>query len=547
MKIFLLIFFLIHIPFVSAYSQPQTEWEKRYADPNGHDVFFKDMTTDKADNIYITGYVKINYDNWDIITLKYDYSGALIWAKTFDGTFHLKDEPFSITADNSGNVIVAGYSYERSVFRSLVAIKYNANGDSVWVNRIIYQIDTSSCARFVATDDSNNVYVAGYFNKTTTGAGIFVKYNSSGMVKWVKYYGLNDNLNNDCNYFAITKNNFIYVQFAIGDVGSVTCKYNLQGNKIWERIDSTGGIKLLTDNTDNVIVGGDYFDGIYNGNNYVMLKYDSSGNKLWKRTYHHSSYSNNDNAYDIAIDNQGHSFITGVSGQTGQMGWDYLTLKYNPNGDTIFEKRYNPATASDDWAFSVTTDKYGCAYVTGKSNNYNLGYGYTTIKYAPNGTQQWVKRYDGGYPYSGNSEARKIIVDTNLNIYISGNSNISGVSEIATIKYSQSTGINKISKNIPDKFQLFQNYPNPFNPTTNIRYNVTPLNPPFAKGGTGGFVSIKIYNILGKEIVTLVNEKQTPGTYEVSFDGSNYSTGIYFYSLYADGVRIDTKKFVLLK
>lgn len=114
--------------------------------------------------------------------------------------------------------------------------------------------------------------------------------------------------------------------------------------------------------------------------------------------------------------------------------------------------------------------------------------------------------------------------------------------------------INNISTEIPSKYKLFQNYPNPFNPSTIIRYEITPLNPPFAKGGTGSgtrrgeaLVTLKVYNLLGKEIATLVNEKQSPGTYEVSFDGRNFSTGIYFYSLEVDGKRIDTKKLLLIK
>jgi len=98
-------------------------------------------------------------------------------------------------------------------------------------------------------------------------------------------------------------------------------------------------------------------------------------------------------------------------------------------------------------------------------------------------------------------------------------------------------GIRNISSNIPDKYYLYQNYPNPFNPSTNIKFQIK----------ESKFVTLKIFDILGKEISTLVNEKQSPGTYEVSFDGSNLSSGIYFYSLFADGKLIDTKKLMLLK
>ena len=103
-------------------------------------------------------------------------------------------------------------------------------------------------------------------------------------------------------------------------------------------------------------------------------------------------------------------------------------------------------------------------------------------------------------------------------------------------------------------FKLEQNYPNPFNPSTKIKYQI-PLGfaaSPFNKGGNeGGFVSLKIYDILGNEVATLVNEEQAPGVYEVEFnihsdEGQNLPSGIYFYQIKA-GSYTETKKMVLLK
>jgi len=90
---------------------------------------------------------------------------------------------------------------------------------------------------------------------------------------------------------------------------------------------------------------------------------------------------------------------------------------------------------------------------------------------------------------------------------------------------------------IPNGFQLYQNYPNPFNPQTNISYFIPKSN----------FVKLKVFDILGKEVKVLINEFQQSGSYSVSFDGTNLSSGIYFYSLYVDEKNIDTKRMVLLK
>ncbi|HJY64433.1 MAG TPA: T9SS type A sorting domain-containing protein [Ignavibacteria bacterium] len=112
-------------------------------------------------------------------------------------------------------------------------------------------------------------------------------------------------------------------------------------------------------------------------------------------------------------------------------------------------------------------------------------------------------------------------------------------------------GINQISTEIPESFSLSQNYPNPFNPTTKIRFALPALplrqaGLPPSPQGEGLGVRVTIYDILGREIKTLVNEQLQPGTYEVDFDGTDYASGVYYYTLTA-GNYIETRKMVLLR
>jgi len=96
---------------------------------------------------------------------------------------------------------------------------------------------------------------------------------------------------------------------------------------------------------------------------------------------------------------------------------------------------------------------------------------------------------------------------------------------------------------IISSYKLYQNYPNPFNPKTVISYQL-----PASRGkAVSNFVSLKMYNLLGNEVKTLVEENQQAGSYEINFDGSNFPSGIYFYSLYVDVNLVDTKKMTLLK
>jgi hypothetical protein len=106
------------------------------------------------------------------------------------------------------------------------------------------------------------------------------------------------------------------------------------------------------------------------------------------------------------------------------------------------------------------------------------------------------------------------------------------------------TEITKLNTEIPDKFSLYQNYPNPFNPVTKIKFDIPSGFPLRAYGNDR--VVLKVYDIMGREIQTLVNEKLQPGTYEVTLDGTNFPSGVYFYQL-RTGEFVNTKKLILLK
>ncbi len=104
------------------------------------------------------------------------------------------------------------------------------------------------------------------------------------------------------------------------------------------------------------------------------------------------------------------------------------------------------------------------------------------------------------------------------------------------IKYSIPTGITPINSNIPAEFSLSQNYPNPFNPSTMIKFSLP----------KSGNVTLKVYNTIGKEVETLINEDMSAGTYEVTFDASKLNSGMYFYRLNTNGFS-ETKRMMLVK
>ncbi|MGB3016723.1 MAG: T9SS type A sorting domain-containing protein, partial [Ignavibacteria bacterium] len=107
---------------------------------------------------------------------------------------------------------------------------------------------------------------------------------------------------------------------------------------------------------------------------------------------------------------------------------------------------------------------------------------------------------------------------------------------ILTSNACQPVGITPISSEVPDNFVLNQNYPNPFNPSTNITFSIP----------KSSFVTLKVYDISGKEVSVLVNENLQSGTYNADWNASGFATGLYFYTIEADGFR-QTRKMILTK
>ncbi|MBL7127711.1 MAG: T9SS type A sorting domain-containing protein [Ignavibacteria bacterium] len=123
-----------------------------------------------------------------------------------------------------------------------------------------------------------------------------------------------------------------------------------------------------------------------------------------------------------------------------------------------------------------------------------------------------------------------------IHFYDALNGGLSGREGIICHTTNGGVWVKNISSEIPSSYSLSQNYPNPFNPATNIRFDLP----------KSGSVKLVVFDALGREVATLVNEKLQTGTYEVDWDGSNYSSGVYFYKLMT-GDYVETKKMLLVK
>lgn len=190
------------------------------------------------------------------------------------------------------------------------------------------------------------------------------------------------------------------------------------------------------DNAGNVYVAG-YREHGTTDYDYLIIKYKPNGDTAWVRTYNGPG-NNVDSLADMTVDGAGNVYVTGVSDGAGT-SQDYATIKYAPNGDTLWVRRYHGPHSWDE-AKALAVDAGGNVYVTGNSRRGSGGIysDYATVKYLPNGDLGWVIRYNGTGT-SGNDGAYDVAVDDSGSVYVTGLSTGSGTGpDFATIKYIQS-------------------------------------------------------------------------------------------------------------
>lgn len=521
-------------------AQVTEEWVARYSG-SGSDSYSSGeaIAVDNSGNVYVTGSISSNFQPSDYLTIKYNSSGDTQWVARYNGPGNSIDEALDIAIDDAGNVYVTGGGTDYAT------IKYNSNGVQQWMARYNGLGNGDDIAYGIAVDNSGNVYVTGSsFGVGTNEDYATIKYNSNGDSIWVRRYNSPANNSDDAYDIVIDDLRNVYVtggfRFTTGTLESdiATIKYDSNGVERWVKIyDGSGHRKdhakaIAIDVSRNIYVTGSSYN-VGTADDYVTIKYDSNGVEQWVKLYDGTDHYT-DRAADIMLDGSGYVYVTGGSHGINTDD-DYTTIKYNSNGDSQWVARFSGLGGDDDdeRAVALVLDNSGNVYVTGNSNGYGSSNDYITIKYNSQGVEQWLMRYDG--PVNGGDSPRDIAIDSMGNIYVTGTSSLFG-NDLTTIKYTQSVGIHNLSSEIPEQFLLSQNFPNPFNPTTNIKFDIPKKS----------FVKLVIYNSLGKEVATLVNEELNSGSYQTDWDASEYPSGVYFYRLQTEDF-VQTKSMLLLK
>lgn len=289
-------------------------------------------TKNALGEVILCGYTMNAGSNKDILLIKINNAGDTLWTTTYDGPGNGMDEALDIVTDINNNILITGYQRGNATGTDMATLKFNSNGQLLWVQSYLSNINTDQTDRgnSLAVDLNCNVYVTG---QTDVDAS---------------------SVNND-NY--------------------VTIKYGPTGTLIWSVLKNGLGngtdrpVRLVLDAQNNVYVTGRSFNGF--DDDYLTIKYNgNNGTVIWEkildRTHH-------DRPTDMVINSQnGNIYITGRS---RNINYDYVTVAYNSSGTLVWQSVFD--YIDDDRATNICLDANFDVIVTGQSDfdlttNYNL-------------------------------------------------------------------------------------------------------------------------------------------------------------------------------
>jgi hypothetical protein len=413
----------------------------------------------------------------DMYIVKLDSNGEFQWHRTFgaiEGQERNRDFAYSIIQTNDGGYALAGYTWRFPLYLHIYFVKLDENGNYQW-SRAIGGTSVDIARSLIQTSDGSYI-IAGYSRTSNVDNFYIVKLNEQGSFQW---------------------------NTAVG--GPLD-------ERAYSIIQSSDGGFVLAGETLSFSFGGAY-------QNMYIVKLDTTGTLQWTRVV---GGSRSDRAYDIIQAPDGGYIAAGhTASHFSQSANRVYIVKLNSAGEFLMSK-----TVGGDWSESAssitqTTDGgfatagFTLSYGTTPSvpDMYVLKFdssGYTCDNSTPFGSQTST----GGNSFTPNPIIfAPVTIITEPTVIINSGGNVTSNCTVL--------GIENPHGGIPSSFELNQNYPNPFNPSTVISYSL-PVN---------SDVTLKVFDILGKEVAVLFSGNQNAGEYNVEWNANEFSSGVYFYEL----------------
>jgi hypothetical protein len=426
-----------------------------------------------------------------------------------------------IESNDDGYVVVGNKDGD------IFLLKTDDQGDSIWMNKFGGSFHESATS-LRQTPDGGFIIAGGKAYHWNLELWL-IKTDENGNTLWSKTFGGVGKTIGWCVQQTIDEG-FIITGMTDsnggGDQDVLLIKTDSIGNVQWTKtygdsLDDRGYYVIQTTDSGYLIAGQKH------GSDYAwLLKTDSNGDTLWTKTY--DVLSGYGNLVSCALESNDGYLVTVSSYNFG------FLLKVDFSGDLLWLKEIEEATSGIVRCNSVSMTDNGL-YLIGTTISYRYllsiyyhgGIAITDV----NGNVIRKKRLCSSfYNFSEITSA----IQTSDNYYLA-----TGISDnnIFLAKVAPSvTDLRQSKKIISEDFSLFQNYPNPFNPTTTIEFELP----------RSSEITLKIYNIVGEEIATLLSASLPSGSHSVAWDASHMASGVYLYRFQA-GNHVETRKMVLMK
>lgn len=364
-----------------------TGWVRRFDRGGAADVA-NALAVDPAGNIIVTGYTSLNNNN-NITTVKYGPLGNHVYIREFDGPAQSDDNSYAVAVDSVGNAYVVGYVMTPNNSADWVVIKYQPNGDVAWVRTADGWGHGVDRANAVAVDRQGNVIVAGYTTNVGNNVNMgIIKYDANGNYVYVREYDGPAHEQDMAYDLALdTAGNAYITGSSIGMTNSdcLTIKYMPNGGIDWvSRYNgpadlSDAGYAIAVDNAGNAYVAGITL-GTTSSADWLTIKYLPNGDTAWVRR--ENGWGNgNDMPNDLAVGRAGDVFVTGITTSLGG-NVNIGVVRYLADGTLNWVWEYDGSSAGWDMGASVALDTSNNIFLTGITTSTGTGHDFVTIKHA---------------------------------------------------------------------------------------------------------------------------------------------------------------------
>jgi sugar lactone lactonase YvrE len=551
-------------------------WVARYGPTTQLSRVPSGMVADASGNIYITGTLTPSYQNNQIETIKYGAGGGTQWSATYAGSPAHMDQACGVGVDGAGNVYAAGtsyYNFPTGQGGAFLVVKYSPSGVVLWADTAY--ANYGATANAMKVDAAGNVYVTGYtyyddpkYDNAYNYDYFTVKFNTAGAVQWRASYNGTADDEDYADAIQVDASGNVYITG--WSPGQISRRLGLFGGE-------TGTITLST------------------GNDFVTIKYSSTGVAQWTQRYNDAS-NGNDMPTGLVVDNSGNVYVTGQSGSVGEtvcyssagaQQWAYtennasmwtgialapsgnivvagagvssdgstvnwLTEEYAPAGTLAWSDSYfggtNPLAANMS-AASVAVDARDNVYITAPvgSDPFNPPatlYDYAVIAYSSSGAQDWVMTYNGPASLGDWPSSIAVVNPSSPTVFSYASVYVTGLTDDpytnvgdpswTTIQYTQA------ERWIINPLATQSNSLTGTGLKTELEPNLANYPNPF-HGTTSiaytlpndSHIILQVFDAGGKSIATLLNDDEPAGQHILSFSSGRLASGIYEYRIVA--------------